>query len=129
MAEEGHVFAPLGYITHQFTNGLEMDPELALAAVEELAQSGAIVAESIDDDRAVYLKALHTAETSLAQRLIDLSRGRPLGPQVIERAMAAAVARAVSARPSGYANSRPPSPARFGRGREAAAFRTGRAPL
>jgi len=93
MAEEGHVFAPLGYITHQFTSGLEMDPELALTAVEELVQSGTIAAEEVDDDRAVYLKALHEAETNVARRLIDLSRGRPLGPQVIERAMAAATTR------------------------------------
>jgi exodeoxyribonuclease V alpha subunit len=93
MADEGHVFAPLGYITHQFASGLEMDPELALAAVEELERAGVIVAEAIDDDRAVYLKPLHTAETALAQRLLALSRARPLGPQAIERAMAAATTR------------------------------------
>jgi exodeoxyribonuclease V alpha subunit len=70
-----------------------MDPELALAAVEELERAGVIVAEAIDDDRAVYLKPLHTAETALAQRLLALSRARPLGPQAIERAMAAATTR------------------------------------
>ncbi len=29
MAEEGHVFAPFGYLEHQFGTGLEMDPQLA----------------------------------------------------------------------------------------------------
>ncbi|HUY18926.1 MAG TPA: ATP-dependent RecD-like DNA helicase [Candidatus Binataceae bacterium] len=90
MAEEGHVFAPLGYITHQFASGLEMDPELATVALAELEQSGAIVAEPVDDDRAVYLKPLYEAECNVARRLVDLSRGRPIGPQVVERAMAAA---------------------------------------
>jgi exodeoxyribonuclease V alpha subunit len=29
MADEGHVFAPFGYLEHQFQSGLEMEPELA----------------------------------------------------------------------------------------------------
>ena len=29
MADEGHVFAPFGYLEHQFQSALEMDPELA----------------------------------------------------------------------------------------------------
>ena len=40
MAEEGHVFAPFGYLEHQFGAGLEMDPQLAAQAVEELVETG-----------------------------------------------------------------------------------------
>ncbi|MBF6568639.1 MAG: ATP-dependent RecD-like DNA helicase [Candidatus Binataceae bacterium] len=91
MAEEGHVFAPLAYIVNQFSSGLEMDAELAAAAVAELAAAGAVVSEQLDDDRIVYLKNLHEAETNVARRLIALTRGRPIGPKLVECAMAAAI--------------------------------------
>jgi exodeoxyribonuclease V alpha subunit len=91
MAEEGHVFAPFGYLEHQFASGLEMDPQLAAQAVDELAEKGEIVAEELggDGERAVYLRRLHEAETAVAGRLRRLTQGRPMGRAVVERAMQA----------------------------------------
>ncbi|HVA68784.1 MAG TPA: ATP-dependent RecD-like DNA helicase [Candidatus Binataceae bacterium] len=90
MAEEGHVFAPLGILEHQFAAGLEMDPALASQALDELAASGEIVVEPLEDERAVYLRRLHEAETGFASRLRILTAARPLGAKVIDKAMAAA---------------------------------------
>jgi exodeoxyribonuclease V alpha subunit len=91
MAEEGHVFAPFGYLEHQFASGLEMDPQLAAQAVDELAEEREVVAEELgaDGERAIYLRRLHEAETAVAERLRRLTQGRPMGRAEIERAMKA----------------------------------------
>ncbi len=92
MAEEGHVFAPFGYLEHQFGAALEMDPQLAAQAVEELVETGELVAEDLggDGNRAIYLRRLHDAETAVAERMRRLTQGRPMGRAVVERAMEAA---------------------------------------
>ena len=90
MADEGHVFAPFGYLEHQFQSALEMDPELARAALDELVASGEIVAEDVDGAPTVYLKRLHEAEAVVADRIRLLVAGRPMGAAVIEKAMEAA---------------------------------------
>ncbi len=90
MADEGHVFAPFGYLEHQFQSALEMDPQLAPAAMDELVASGDIVAEDVDGAPAVYLKRLHEAESVVADRIRMLVAGRPMGAAVVERAMQAA---------------------------------------
>src|SRR5260370_22778817 len=81
MAEEGHVFAPFGYLEHQFGAGLEMDPQLAAQAVEELVETGELMAEDLggDGNRAIYLRRLHDAETAVAERMRRLTQGRPMG--------------------------------------------------
>jgi exodeoxyribonuclease V alpha subunit len=93
MADEGHVFAPFGYLEHQFQSALEMTPELARDAMVELAASGDIVAEEVDGAPTVYLKRLHEAESVVADRIRMLVGGRPMGAQVVERAMEAAAAK------------------------------------
>ncbi|MGA2410915.1 MAG: ATP-dependent RecD-like DNA helicase [Candidatus Binataceae bacterium] len=90
MAEEGHVFAPFGYIEHQFATGLEMEPELARQALGELTASGEAVAEDVEDHPAVYLKRLHEAEVVVADRLRMLMAGRPIGASVAAKALEAA---------------------------------------
>lgn len=90
MADEGHVYVPFEYFEHQFQSGLEMDSALAAQAVEELAHSGEIVADRGGEETAVYLKRLYDAEVNVTERLRQLTRGRPIGKAVIERAVAAA---------------------------------------
>ncbi|HXZ88602.1 MAG TPA: ATP-dependent RecD-like DNA helicase [Candidatus Binataceae bacterium] len=90
MAEEGHVFAPFGYLENQFRMALEMEPDLAADALRELTESGDLVAETVDDHPAVYLKRLHEAETTVAERIRALSAGRPMGEAVVARAVEAA---------------------------------------
>jgi exodeoxyribonuclease V alpha subunit len=90
MAEDGHVYAPFAALEAQFQSALEMEPELAADAARELAESGETVSEAIDDGAAVYLKRLHDAEVTVADRIRALAAGRPLGEAVIERALTAA---------------------------------------
>lgn len=94
MAEDGHVYVPFSFLESQFRDGLEMDVELAAEAVDELCASGEVVAEDAErhdeEHRAIYLKRLHDAECTVAARLKALCQGRPMGRQVIERALSAA---------------------------------------
>jgi exodeoxyribonuclease V alpha subunit len=90
MADEGHVFAPFGYLEHQFQTALEMEPDLARQALTELTASGDIVADDVDGAPTVYLKRLHEAESTVADRIRMLVAGRSMGPAVVERAMEAA---------------------------------------
>jgi exodeoxyribonuclease V alpha subunit len=89
MADEGHVFAPFGYLEHQFESVLEMNPELARAALKELSANGDVVAEDVDGAPTVYLKRLHEAESVVADRIRMLVAARPMGAAVVERAMEA----------------------------------------
>jgi len=91
MAEEGHVYAPLGYLEGQFQQELELEPELVRTAVGELAVSGEVVVEGTAADAAVYLKRLHVAETAVAACLRMLCAGRPLGEKAANAALAAAL--------------------------------------
>jgi exodeoxyribonuclease V alpha subunit len=90
MADEGHVFAPFGNLQHQFESELQMEPELAQQALDELIASGEIVADDVDGAPTVYLKRLHDAETVVTERIRMLVAGRPMGSAVIEKAMDAA---------------------------------------
>jgi exodeoxyribonuclease V alpha subunit len=90
MAEDGHVFVPFEYLENQFGTALEMESELAAAALVELAQSGDIVSEKVDDHEVVYLRRLYEAEATVAERIRALSRGRPMGEAVIAKAVDAA---------------------------------------
>jgi exodeoxyribonuclease V alpha subunit len=88
MAEDGHVHAPLGYLEHQFRAALDMDPDLAQQAVAELAEGKEIVVEGSGAEAVAYLRRLHQAETSVAQRLRELSRGRAMAAHAIEASIA-----------------------------------------
>ncbi len=90
MADEGHVYTPREYLEGQFQAGLEMDSDLVPRALDELVASGDVVVEDADDHAAVYLARLHAAEVNVAKRLRVLTAGRPMSPQVAERALAKA---------------------------------------
>ncbi len=90
MADDGHVYAPLDYLEQQFESGLEMDVDLASRALEELQKSGEVVAEPAGEHTAVYLKRLYDAEVTVAEKIHQLTQGRPIAKSVIERATAAA---------------------------------------
>ena len=90
-ADEGHVYAPLEYLAGQFESALEMDSELARAAVDALAQAGEIFVEQASEHTAVYLKRLHEAEVSVATRIKELDAARPIAKPVIDRAVEAAL--------------------------------------
>jgi exodeoxyribonuclease V alpha subunit len=90
MTDDGHVFVPFGYLENQFRTALEMEPDLAGKALDELAASSEVVTEDAGDYSAIYLKRLHEAEVTVAERIRALAAGRPMGEPVIARALAAA---------------------------------------
>jgi exodeoxyribonuclease V alpha subunit len=90
MADEGHVFAPFGYLAGQFESVLEMDSGLARDALGELEQSGELRTEPADDYTAVYLDRLYQAEMAVADRIRMLSAGRAMDRSTIARALEAA---------------------------------------
>jgi len=91
MSDEGHVYSPFEYLEGQFRTALEMEPELAREAVDELAAGGEVVVEDADDRTAVYLARLHEAEVNVARRIAELNAGRPMNKELIQRALDAAV--------------------------------------
>jgi exodeoxyribonuclease V alpha subunit len=90
MAEEGHVYAPLEYLENSFRSTLDMEPGLVEQAVKELADSGEVVVDPLEHTSAVYLARLHVAETNIAKRIRELAASRPLGNELIDRALKAA---------------------------------------
>jgi exodeoxyribonuclease V alpha subunit len=91
MSDEGHVYSPFEYLEGQFRTALEMEPELARDAVDELAASGEVVVEQADDHTAVYLARLHEAEVNVARRIAELNAGRAMNKDLIQRAVDEAV--------------------------------------
>ncbi|MGB8413083.1 MAG: ATP-dependent RecD-like DNA helicase [Candidatus Binatus sp.] len=91
MSDEGHVYSPFEYLEGQFRSALEMEPELARAAVNELAASGEVIVEEADDHTAIYLARLHEAEVNVARRIAELNAGRGMNKELIQRALDAAV--------------------------------------
>ena len=80
MSDEGHVYSPFEYLEGQFRTALEMEPDLAREAVNELAASGEVVVEEADDHTAVYLARLHEAEVNVARANRGIER-RPRDEQ------------------------------------------------
>ena len=91
MSDEGHVYSPFEYLEGQFRTALEMEPDLAHDAVNELAASGEVIVEEADEHIAVYLARLHEAEVNVAKRIAELNAGRAINKDLIDRAVAAAV--------------------------------------
>ena len=77
MSDEGHVYSPFEYLEGQFRTALEMEPDLAHDAVNELVASGEVIAEEAGDHIAIYLARLHEAEVNVA----DANRGTERGPR------------------------------------------------
>jgi len=75
-ANDGHVFAYLDHLTARCKNLFQIESEATEQAIEDLSVSGELIIENKveapdkkRDKKAVYLKALHQAETGLANRL------------------------------------------------------------
>ncbi|MEW5722140.1 MAG: ATP-dependent RecD-like DNA helicase [Thermodesulfobacteriota bacterium] len=94
--EEGHVFFPYEALVARSSEMLGVDRELVVKALAGLAAEGALVTEDLNEDlerfrrnnKAVYLSALHSAETGTARRLKALLSSPP-GHRPIDAAKAA----------------------------------------
>ncbi len=105
LADAGHVYAPRERLLAETGRMLEIETAIAESAIAELAASGAVVIEpgapldrpaaagaagaGAAADPAVYLRALHIAESGLAERIAHLMAA-PVQPIAIdiERALA-----------------------------------------
>lgn len=96
LADQGHVFAPRRVLVEKTARMLEVEPAAIESAIDELAREGSVVVEGDveepvegDAERAVYLRALHIAESGVAKRVAQLLRplGKPLAID-LERAIA-----------------------------------------
>jgi exodeoxyribonuclease V alpha subunit len=78
LSDDGHLYFPRGRLCERAAEVLEVKPELVDRAIAELCTSRHLVAEPLPDgDEAVYLSALHAAESGLAEMLLSLLRIPP----------------------------------------------------
>ena len=100
LADQGHCYAPRAELLQAGAELLGADPAALEPALDRLAESKAIVLEAFVPNAtaavpdsphaiAVYLRALHAAEVSVADRLATLARTAPTPiPIDLERALA-----------------------------------------
>jgi exodeoxyribonuclease V alpha subunit len=79
MAGRGHTFVPRAQLVEAAARLLEVEPELAASALDELAGDGQFLQveaglPGLDGDQAVYTTELYALEVETAQRLAALAR-------------------------------------------------------
>lgn len=88
LAEEGHVYYPLGDLSRASAGILEVDENLVTQAVERLRHEERVICEPGPQGVAVYLASLYAAEEGVARRLQALAEGGALPADIdIERAI------------------------------------------
>ncbi|MET7242362.1 ATP-dependent RecD-like DNA helicase [Methylobacterium sp. EM32] len=81
--DEGHCALPAERLTVLAQKLLEVEPQLIrLAIAEELRRGEEVIADTIGDEPCVFLKGLHAAERSIAERLIARAAGSAPWPQI-----------------------------------------------
>ncbi len=88
LTEEGHVYYPENQLIHKAKEILHVDEEIVIQAVRELSKEKEIFLEDLNAEsnlRATYLPLFYTAETGVAQGLVNLkespSKIRPIHPE------------------------------------------------
>jgi len=82
LTDEGHVYVPEAELLRAAEESLDIPAALLPAALVELAAAEVVIVEPLAAGRAVYLPALHVAETQLARRAIDLLRAPHAVPPI-----------------------------------------------
>lgn len=72
LVNEGHVYYPYEKLLDAAASLLGVDKEVLKTAIGSLVEQGRMVIDEQIEDRAVYLKPLHLAETNVARRLRTL---------------------------------------------------------
>ena len=88
LTEEGHVYYPEIQLIHKTKEILNVDEEIVILAVKELAKEKELFLQDLDPDgnlRAAFLAPFYVAETGIAQRLMNLKESpsniRPIHPE------------------------------------------------
>lgn len=88
LADEGHVYYPLGDLSRMSAGMLEVDEDPVHQAVERIRHEQQVMCEPGPQGVAVYLASLYAAEKGVAQRLQVLAEGGTLPTDIdIERAI------------------------------------------
>lgn len=83
LTDEGHVYCPYELLVAKAVELLEIEEEIVVKAVNELAQADRrIVVQEDEGESSVYLKALYITEVRLAEKLVALNREQPSLPVV-----------------------------------------------
>jgi exodeoxyribonuclease V alpha subunit len=80
--EEGHCGLPVEELVTLTGDLLDVPSELINTALALELSAGAVVADSLDGRRCVFLTGLYRAEQGIAGRLLSLVRGRPPWPPI-----------------------------------------------
>ena len=80
--DEGHCGLPIEQLTGLAERLLEVDAELIRSAIHHEIAGGEIIADTVGDENCVFLKGLHLAERTIAERLIERASGEPPWGQI-----------------------------------------------
>jgi exodeoxyribonuclease V alpha subunit len=80
--DDGHCGLPAEALVPLAEKLLEVAPDLIEAAVALEIEAGAIVADTVEGRRCLFLAALHRAERDIAARLKALAAGNPPWPEI-----------------------------------------------
>ena len=80
--DEGHCGLPIEQLTGLAERLLEVDAELIRSAIHYEIAGGEIIADTVGDENCVFLKGLHLAERTIAERLIERASGEPPWGQI-----------------------------------------------
>ncbi len=79
---EGHCGLPVGDLTALAGKLLEVPPELIETALTLELEAGEVVADTLEEERCVFLAGLYRAEQGIAERLGRLAAGRQPWPAI-----------------------------------------------
>jgi exodeoxyribonuclease V alpha subunit len=80
--DEGHCGLPLALLVPMAVKLLDAPAEIVESALELELQDGGVVADSIDDERCIFLAGLHRAEQAIANRIRQVREGRLPWPAI-----------------------------------------------
>ncbi len=80
--DEGHCGLPLAQLVSLAVELLEVPAEIIERALDLELQDGEVVADSVDDERCIFLAGLHRAERAIADRIKALSIGALPWPSI-----------------------------------------------
>ncbi|MFL5200548.1 MAG: ATP-dependent RecD-like DNA helicase, partial [Microvirga sp.] len=75
--DEGHCGLPIDQLTGLAERLLEVEADLIRSAIHYEIAGGEIIADTVGSEKCVFLKGLHLAERTIAERLIERASGEP----------------------------------------------------
>src|SRR5215208_1838934 len=80
--DEGHCGLPIEQLTCLAERLLEVDAELIRSAIHYEIAAGEVISDTVGAETCVFLKGLHLAERTIAERLVERASGDPPWGQI-----------------------------------------------